>query len=122
MNYNKKAVYFFCTDYERDEVAPRVLNYLKNNYPLNLRDYKFDNKNIYPVCTSASSGLGNSAKNLKSISSGGTWHKGYRFSEDATSSDVDIWLKTISKWKTNCFFETFLENYDTLYARWIKND
>lgn len=40
MNYNKKAVYFFCTDYERDEVAPRVLNYLKNNYPLNLRDYK----------------------------------------------------------------------------------
>ena len=47
MNYNKKAVYFFCTDYERDEVAPRVLNYLKNNYPLNLRDYKFDNKNIY---------------------------------------------------------------------------
>ena len=42
----RKAVYFFCTDYERDEVAPRVLNYLKNNYPLNLRDYKFDNKNI----------------------------------------------------------------------------
>ena len=25
----RKAVYFFCTDYERDEVAPRVLNYLK---------------------------------------------------------------------------------------------
>ena len=78
----------------------------------------FDNKNIYPVCTSASSGLGDSAKNLKSISSGGTWHEGYRFSEDATSSDIDIWLKTISKWKTNCFFETFLEKYDTLYARW----
>ena len=97
MNYNKKAVYFFCTDYERDEVAPRVLNYLKNNYPLNLRDYKFDNKNIYPVCTSVSSGLGDSAKNLKSISSGGTWHEGYRFSESATSSDIDIWLKTISK-------------------------
>ena len=57
----------------------------------------FDNKNIYPICTSASSGLGNSAKNLKSISSGGTWHKGYRFSEDATSSDVDTYLKTISK-------------------------
>ena len=57
----------------------------------------FDNKNIYPVCTSASSGLGDSAKNLKSISSGGTWREGYRFSEDATSSDIDIWLKTISK-------------------------
>ena len=28
----RKAVYFFCTDYERDEVAPRVLNYLKENY------------------------------------------------------------------------------------------
>ena len=57
----------------------------------------FDNKNIYPVCASVSSGLGDSAKNLKSISSGGTWHEGYRFSESATSSDIDIWLKTISK-------------------------
>ena len=32
----RKAVYFFCTDYERDEVAPRVLNYLKENYDLKL--------------------------------------------------------------------------------------
>ena len=47
MNYNKKAVYFFCTDYERDEVAPRVLNYLKNNYPLKLSNTKFDNRDIY---------------------------------------------------------------------------
>ena len=47
MNYNKKAVYFFCIDYERDEVAPRVLDYLKNNYPLTLSDKKFDNRNIY---------------------------------------------------------------------------
>lgn len=47
MSYNKKAVYFFCTDYEKDEVAPRVLNYLKNNYPLKLSDIKFDNRNIY---------------------------------------------------------------------------
>ena len=47
MNYNKKAVYFFCTDYERDEVAPRVLNYLKDNYPLKLCDYKFDNRDVY---------------------------------------------------------------------------
>lgn len=47
MNYNKKAVYFFCTDYEKDEVAPRVLDYLKNNYSLKLSDTKFDNRNIY---------------------------------------------------------------------------
>lgn len=47
MNYNKKAVYFFCTDYERDEVAPRVLDYLKNNYVLKLSHTKFDNRNIY---------------------------------------------------------------------------
>ena len=37
----RKAVYFFCTDYERDEVAPRVLNYLKENYDLKLVDFKF---------------------------------------------------------------------------------
>lgn len=47
MNYNKKTVYFFCTDYEKDEVAPRVLDYLKNNYPLVLIKHKFDNRNIY---------------------------------------------------------------------------
>lgn len=47
MNYNKKAVYFFCTDYNQDEVAPRVLKYLKNNYPLKLSENKFDSRNIY---------------------------------------------------------------------------
>ena len=47
MDYNKKAVYFFCTDYEKDQVAPRVLDYLKSNYPLKLSDIKFDNENIY---------------------------------------------------------------------------
>ena len=47
MNYNKKAVYFFCTDYKKDEVAHRVLDYLKNNYPLVLSKHKFDNRNIY---------------------------------------------------------------------------
>ena len=47
MNFNKKAVYFFCIDYEKDEVAPRVLDYLKNNYPLKLSDIKFDSRNIY---------------------------------------------------------------------------
>ena len=43
----RKAVYFFCTDYERDEVAPRVLNYLKENYDLKLADFKFANKDVY---------------------------------------------------------------------------
>ena len=43
----RKAVYFFCTDYERDEVAPRVLNYLKENYDLKLVDFKFANRDVY---------------------------------------------------------------------------
>ena len=45
----RKAVYFFCTDYERDEVAPRVLNYLKENYDLKLVDFKFANMNIMMI-------------------------------------------------------------------------
>lgn len=57
----------------------------------------FDNKNVYPICTSASSGLGDSAKNLKSISSGGTWFDGYRFSSNVSDKDIDNWLKIISK-------------------------
>lgn len=43
----KKAVYFFCTDYERDEVAPRVLDYTKENYDLKLIDFKFADRNVY---------------------------------------------------------------------------
>ncbi len=43
----KKAVYFFCIDYERDEVAPRVLNYLKENYDLKQANFKFADKNVY---------------------------------------------------------------------------
>ena len=43
----RKAVYFFCTDYERDEVAPRVLNYLKENYDLKLSNFKFANRDVY---------------------------------------------------------------------------
>ncbi len=57
----------------------------------------FDNKKVFPICTSASSGLGDSTKNLKSISSGGTWYDGYRFSSNASDQDIDNWLKTISK-------------------------
>ena len=57
----------------------------------------FDGKIVFPICTSASSGLGDSAKNLKSLSSGGTWYDGYRFSSNASDKDVDLWIKTISK-------------------------
>lgn len=57
----------------------------------------FDGKIVFPICTSASSGLGDSAKNLKSLSSGGTWNDGYRFSSNASDKDVNLWVKTISK-------------------------
>lgn len=43
----RKAVYFFCTGYERDEVAPRVLDYLKENYNLKLSNFKFAYKDVY---------------------------------------------------------------------------
>ena len=57
----------------------------------------FDGKIVFPICTSASRGLGDSAKNLKSLSSGGTWYDGYRFSSNASDKDVNLWVKTISK-------------------------
>ena len=57
----------------------------------------FDGKIVFPICTSASSGLGDSAKNLKSLSGGGTWYDGYRFSSNASDKDVNLWVKTISK-------------------------
>lgn len=55
----------------------------------------FDGKIVFPICTSASSGLGDSAKNLKSLSSGGTWYDGYRFSSNTSDSDIKIFIDTI---------------------------
>lgn len=53
----------------------------------------FTGKTVIPFCTSASSALGNSAKDLAASSTGGTWLDGIRFSSSEDESTVKEWAK-----------------------------
>lgn len=56
------------------------------------------NKTVVPFCTSLSSGLGDSAKNLKEnaiISSGTKWNKGKNFYDESTQKKVDKWIQSL---------------------------
>lgn len=60
-----------------------VNNFVKNN--------DFTGKTVIPVCTSSSSGLGQSGDLLENMANGGTWQSGQRFSSGASSSSVREW-------------------------------
>lgn len=55
----------------------------------------FTGKSVIPFCTSASSGLGESAELLEQLAATGTWLEGHRFASDATAADVQDWLATL---------------------------
>lgn len=56
----------------------------------------FSGKTVIPFCTSASSGIGNSAKLLEEAAKGGgTWLSGKRFSSSASKDEVVSWLGEI---------------------------
>ncbi len=48
---------------------------------------------IIPFCTSASSGMGNSANNIHSLAPNAEWKNGKRFSSSASKNLVEDWLK-----------------------------
>ena len=52
----------------------------------------FDGKTVIPFCTSSSSGLGESDKNLAASTEGGNWLEGVRFRSSVSSDDVTEWL------------------------------
>lgn len=55
----------------------------------------FSGKTVISFCTSASSGLGDSAKLLEEAAKGGTWLSGKRFSSSASKDEVASWLGEI---------------------------
>ncbi len=59
-------------------------------WPVNnfVKENDFTEKTVIPFCTSASSGMGNSAELLKEMSNGGNWENGKRFSSNASDSDI----------------------------------
>lgn len=68
--------------------APRIISTF-------LESYDFTGKTIIPFCTSASSGIGSSAKNLHNLTNGAKWHDGRRFGGSASRSNVAAWAKNI---------------------------
>lgn len=67
-------------------------------WPVNtfVKTNDFAGKTVIPFCTSASSPLGSSAKDLKAISNGGNWQDGHRFSSSANEEEIKQWITTIT--------------------------
>ncbi len=63
-------------------------------WPVNsfIRNNDFSGKTVIPFCTSASSGLGNSAELLEEMADGGRWLSGRRFRSSVSQSDVVSWV------------------------------
>lgn len=57
----------------------------------------FSGKTVIPFCTSASSGLGNSGKNLETIANSGNWLAGKRFLSNESDDIIKEWTDSILK-------------------------
>lgn len=57
-----------------------------------MESYDFSGKTVVPFCTSGGSGVGSSASNLESLTSGAEWLPGTRLNTGASSEDVMAWV------------------------------
>ena len=55
----------------------------------------FDGVTVIPFCTSGSSGIGDSAKNLEQNAGSGTWLDGMRFSAGASEDELKSWIESL---------------------------
>lgn len=55
----------------------------------------WEGKNVIPFCTSASSGLGESATRLEKLANGGTWQEGMRFSSSTEEATISEWVASL---------------------------
>lgn len=64
-------------------------------WPVNtsVRGNDFNGKTVIPFCTSASSLIGSSGKDLQALTKGGDWKEGERFSSSASTAVVADWVK-----------------------------
>ncbi len=65
-----------------------VDNFVKHN--------DFTGKKVIPFCTSVSSGLGDSGKQLQQMAGTGNWFEGKRFPSGSSESDVTNWVKNLN--------------------------
>ncbi len=57
-----------------------------------VESYNFDGITMIPFCTSGSSGIGNSGKNMEKNAGSGTWLDGKRFGSGATEEEIQSWI------------------------------
>ncbi len=56
-----------------------------------VESYDFSGKTVIPFCTSSSSGIGSSGKNMERLTSGATWLDGSRFSGGVSEDELRAW-------------------------------
>lgn len=66
--------------------APRIVSTF-------MESYSFEGKTVIPFCTSASSGLGSSGRNLEELTDGARWLEGKRFGGGVSEADVQAWIE-----------------------------
>ena len=66
-------------------------------WPVNtfVKDNDFTGKTVIPFCTSSSSSLGQSSKNLEAMANGGNWLEGRRFSSSVSDSVIKEWTDSL---------------------------
>ncbi len=55
--------------------------------------YDFGGKTVVPFCTSGSSGIGDTYKNLQELAPGATVVEGKRLAKGVSESDLSAWVK-----------------------------
>lgn len=60
-----------------------------------VESYNFDGKTMIPFCTSGSSGIGRSGKNLEENAGTGIWLEGKRFGSNVSEADLKSWIEGI---------------------------
>ena len=68
--------------------APRIVSTF-------FESYDFNGKTIIPFCTSGSSGIGSSARNLHSLTNGANWLDGRRFSGGTSRNTMIEWVNSL---------------------------
>ena len=69
--------------------APRIVSTF-------MESYSFEGKTLIPFCTSSSSGLGSSGRNLEKLTDSAQWLDGERFGGGASEADVQAWIEGLN--------------------------
>lgn len=86
--WSKYKTVFFGYPLWWQNAAWPVNNFVKAN--------SFKGKTVIPFCTSTSSSIDQSVRNLKKMNNTGKWQSGHRFSESYSKTSVDNWVKSLN--------------------------